>query len=420
MGSGKSTLATGLSHARHLSLLPENPNAIQYLPDLRGNPSRWAFETQLAFLSHKATSIAGFLSSRGGFIVDRTLDEDARIFAKYFFDKGEILPRAYKTYQTLADHFLTSLDHPDIIIYCDVDVATAQKRIASRGRPDSGLHTSEHLSEIRARYLEWIDTIRTSDVYKLDSLSLDWRDHKVIEAIARDLDLGSYFLDPEPHPQLDLFSPSPSPLAAPVFSVLSAVYQGSVREGIRRTPESDRSPSHFPYPSVYIAAPFTNVALKMPPAPAADPQLFAMEALHGEIPRGPYRRALTKLANGLQKMGLHPILPHRDVNRWGERLLRPEDVVRMCTHHVLAADIFVGLLGLSHGSHYEFGVARGAGKPCVIFHSNDLSDSFIAQGVSRDSPRLMVIPIDSLSELESAVEGSAFREFVGSYCGGLQ
>jgi deoxyadenosine/deoxycytidine kinase len=419
MGSGKTTLAKVLAPMLQLTLLPENPRALQYLPDLRGDSQRWAFETQLAFLSHKATRIAGFLADGRGFVVDRTLEEDVDIFATHFYEEGDITPRAYQTYRTLADHFLATLEPPELIIYCDCDVNTAYDRVARRARQDSGLHSLDHLKKIQERYEKWIDSIRGSAVYRLDSERLNWTNRSIAEAIARDVDTAGQLRNREPHLQLDLFAANQRH-DRPGLSMLEQIQNAPLPAWRRSSPLVSSPIPVLPYPSVYIAAPFTAIAGA--PSPSSKKRsLFTDDAPHGQIRKGPYRRALLGLSRVLSQMGFNPLLPHRDVNRWGKRTLRAEDVMRLCTHHVQAADLFVGLLGGSHGSHYEFGLARGMGKPCVIIHADDVRDSFMAEGLSTssNSGSMLVIKVDAMKHVPEAIGSEPVRQFLLGHFGAV-
>jgi deoxyadenosine/deoxycytidine kinase len=399
-----------------MTLLPESPQAIQYLPDLQHDRRRWAFETQLAFLSHKATRIASLLDEGRGLIVDRTLDEDANIFARYFYDAGDINPRAYETYQRLAGHFLSTLPPPDLIIYCYCDALVAHHRIIKRGRPDSFLHSIEHLRSIQQRYERWIGDIRTSTVYRADSERFDWTKPAVAETIARDIDLIAQLRESEPHRQLDFFEAKREP-APRQPSILEPIFETPSSAARYPTAQPDDGPV-VPYPSVYIAAPFTAIA-GLPSASSDERELFSTRAQHGRIPKGQYRRVLTHLATTLSRLGFHTLLPHRDVNKWGRRSLRPDDVMRLCTHHVQTSDLFVGILGMSHGSHYEFGLARGLGKPCIVLRVPAISESFMAQGLSSssESDNILIITADSLRDLPNIFLQERVRSFIRRHFG---
>lgn len=414
-GSGKTTLAKVLARMLQLTLLPENTRALHYLPDLRSNPERWAFETQLAFLSHKATRIADFLADGKGLVVDRTLEEDVNVFAALFYEEGHISERAYQTYRTLADHFLATLEPPELIIYCDCDVEVAHARIVQRQRHDAGLHSLDHLKKIQERYERWLQSVRGSAIYRLDSERLDWTNRAIAEAIARDVDIAGQLRNPDDHLQLDFFTPHQS-RELPALSMLQLIQSPPLRTERRLTPPVSASSPPLPYPSVYIAAPFTAVA-GAPSASSKRRSLFPDDARHGQIPKGPYRRALLALSKALAQMGFATLLPHRDVNRWGRRALRPEDVMRLCTHHVQAADLFVGLLGGSHGSHYEYGLARGLDKPCIIVHAGDVRDSFMAEGLTTSSTpdNLLVLKVDALKDVPRVFAGEPVREFLSRY-----
>src|SRR5262249_7176155 len=134
MGSGKTTLARGLASALGWAYVPEYMPATKYLPDLFQDSRRWAFETQSAFLTHKAIQVFEACENNQNIIVDRSLYEDSEIFAYHFFQKGDIDERAFETYQALANHFIRELPSPDLILFCKCRPQTIEARIQARGR----------------------------------------------------------------------------------------------------------------------------------------------------------------------------------------------------------------------------------------------------------------------------------------------
>jgi deoxyadenosine/deoxycytidine kinase len=93
MGSGKTTLAEGLSSNFGWELAQPNKQSNTYLIDLFKDMQRWAFETQVSFLTNKAFAITQLLEQNKNFILDRSLSEDALIFVSYFHSKDKINDR---------------------------------------------------------------------------------------------------------------------------------------------------------------------------------------------------------------------------------------------------------------------------------------------------------------------------------------
>lgn len=188
MGSGKTTLAKGLCFELGLTYIPESPHGLRYLKDLFDEPKKWAFEAQTAFLAGKAAQLANALVNNQSVVLDRSLHEDIRIFAKYFFDVGYIDQRAFETYSILADHFIQKLPIPTVIIGCLCSLSSVEKRTNHREKHSGSMYPPGHLRTINSMYQNWFDSLDWSLLFFLDSESVDWRHNEVIRAIAMEVD----------------------------------------------------------------------------------------------------------------------------------------------------------------------------------------------------------------------------------------
>jgi deoxyadenosine/deoxycytidine kinase len=406
MGSGKTTLGKRLAAAMGLTYLSESSLGLAFLSDLGRNTDRWAFDTQLAFLCQKATAIHGALTRGARILVDRSIHEDVRIFAKHFADTGSIDARSFAVYENLARHFLEQLPAPDAVVYCRCSTPTAFRRIVERGRADVPLHDEAHVREIGARYQRWIESYSESTVFSVDSEAVDFRDPRVVQTIAGEIERS--FAEPtEVHEQLDFFSQAPRPPTSSTSlppGVVEVLFRGARVTQNRITTVTPV----LPYPTAYVAAPFTS---KAGFTRSARRTLFPVGQKEGQIARGRYRSALLEITKSLATMGVKSILPHRDVNRWGRKSLTSEEVMRACTAHVASSDLFVGLLGKSHGAHYEFGVARGLGKPALVIHCRELDESFVATGVS-PATDIFLLKCDRLSGIAELLRSAEVRSFL--------
>ena len=405
MGSGKTTLAQQLARSLGYRYISESAHAKQYLPDLFQNPGRWAFETQLAFLLHKAVDIYRAVEQYPGIVIDRTLSEDIEIFAAYFHEKGDIDDRAHESYRSLASYFMAQLPSPDLIIYCDCDLDAAMSRVAERARSDLLNHTSIFVREIFERYKDWINTIHETSIYIADSVKWDWRDAEHITKIVRDLGLiyaRAYF-----RPQVDLFDTETQTISSlpevlqPYFLAVGA----SDSQGFFRVPAGGSG--LLPYPAAYIAAPFTSFATNIE---SKENELF--EKPHGEIKKGRFRTALLGIEKTLKKYGISSLIPHRDVNQWGKISLEPSQVSMLCSEQVSRTDLFIGIIAESHGAHYEFGLARGLGKPCIIIHCEELSESFVGSGFVNDGGQILSIECKKVTDIPGIIGSETVSEFI--------
>src|ERR1035441_10043783 len=333
--SGKSTLAKSLARRLGWSYIAESTAAKQYLDDFFKNPKELAFETQLAFLCNKALLILQKLRSGENIILDRTLYEDCYIFAKYWKDRGDITDRDFQTYTALAKHFLEEIPPPDLIIYSTCSLKVAETRIAERNRLSGGgkgyqnKYPPNHLKDILRLYKKWVRDYRDGAIYSIDSEVFDFRDRQVVDKIHSEIaELISAAQAIDNQLDLDLFShlsratihvpPNPKILRriSDIKSDLST--KRPLKEDV---PNQNWSPAS---PYAYIAAPFTTIAVD-PSFKADKTELFSLPPLHGRINRGVFRNCLLATARALHGVGLNTLLPHRDVNQWGKKILRSED-----------------------------------------------------------------------------------------------
>jgi deoxyadenosine/deoxycytidine kinase len=380
---------------------------------LFGDPARWAFETQLAFLLQKSLDIMKALDRGASVVLDRSLEEDIHVFAKYFRSVGAIDNRAAQTYDMVAQYFTAELPAPDVVLYCQCSVNTALERIAARKRHDKKAHSMEHLEQVNELYTSWLTTYRSSSIYALDSETWDWREPVVFHRISRELE-GLYEDPREAHSQLDLFAISTSQTTIPniaALEILRPIHE-TEHEALHRRAVSTLELGPLPYPSAYIAAPFTAFAKQAPSGPH---ELFSSAQPHGSIGRGKFRKTLLQIERVLSAVGIRCLIPHRDVNQWGKRLLEPCQVTALCTEQVSRCDLFVGILGDSHGSHYEFGIARAQGKPCIIVHCRELGESFIATGIMTDGHTTLSITCERLTDVPVSLGGDEVNIFLDRF-----
>ena len=410
MGAGKTTLARGLASALGWSYLPETQPATLLLKDLFTDPSRWAFEIQTAFLVTKALQLKEALYNRVGVVLDRTLYEDADVFAEYFYKKGHIDARSYNTYRALADHFFQELPPPHLVILCDCPIDVARSRLARRAEGAAKYYPPGHLEEIADFYSLWRERYNKSDLVVVDTHDVDIRLKKNIDLVSRDVRalLGRR----DESSQLDLFGEL----------VADPSYATQIIQPVKLLPYMNRRPPPSriakpevrvtPFPSAYIAAPFTGLATCSPSRPDNALMLFENAPAHGILAPGAYRSFLLSIERALRRLGIWCVIPHRDVNAWGERSLTPTQVLTLCSRYVLETDLFVGILATSHGAHYEFGIAQGLGKPSIIIKTPSIEESFIAQGTSNSFENVYTLKLKTEAEVEQALVTPEVRRFL--------
>jgi deoxyadenosine/deoxycytidine kinase len=174
IGVGKSTLVALL--CQRLSWQPfyepvaDNP----YLADFYGDMSAWAFHSQIFFLTHRLRAHHQLLDHPTSVLQDRTVYEDAEIFAENLYRQGLIHSRDYRTYRELYEVLTDFLPPPDLVLYLRASVPTLLARISHRGRDYERQITFEYLSQINILYEEWIARFSLCPVLTVPSDDLDY------------------------------------------------------------------------------------------------------------------------------------------------------------------------------------------------------------------------------------------------------
>lgn len=174
IGAGKSTLVSRLS-ARlrwrpYFEPVAENP----YLIDFYGDMNRWAFQSQVFFLSYRMRSHKELLKDPHSVIQDRSVYEDAEVFAKNLYNQGHIDGRDYKTYRNVYDLFVSLLDPPQLIIYLKAPVGVLEERIRKRGRDFETYISADYLRRLNELYEEWIESYTLSPVLTVPAAKMDF------------------------------------------------------------------------------------------------------------------------------------------------------------------------------------------------------------------------------------------------------
>jgi deoxyadenosine/deoxycytidine kinase len=174
MGSGKSTLVEFLSRTYGVTPFYEPNDENPYLADFYKDMKGWAFQSQLYFLSNKFR-LHQELDRQGGVVaLDRTIFEDAEIFATALFQMRKISKRDWHTYQSFYGAILDAIQPPDLMIYLRCSMRTLRQRIRLRGRAMEQDVPLPYLKRLDRLYETWISTYSMSDVLVLDTDQLDY------------------------------------------------------------------------------------------------------------------------------------------------------------------------------------------------------------------------------------------------------
>ena len=160
IGVGKTTLTRYIS--RELGFKKKYKKVIKnpYLEDFYKDMKRWSFHLQVYFLSQRFNDHRTMTLSPQPCVQDRTIYEDAEIFAYILHKKGNMSDRDYENYQELFASMTDFLRKPDLIIYLKASVWTLTTRIRKRGRDYERNISTEYLYELNDAYNKWIARIR--------------------------------------------------------------------------------------------------------------------------------------------------------------------------------------------------------------------------------------------------------------------
>lgn len=173
IGAGKTTLVQILSERLGFQPFYEPVNDNPYLADFYQDMETWSFHSQLYFLTRRLRIHKQLLDVEGSVVQDRSVYEDAEIFARNLYLQGNISSRDYGVYQDLYQILISLLPPPDLIVYLRASVDTLLERIASRGRDFEAGITRPYLSSLNDLYEEWIRSFSQCPVLIVPSDNLN-------------------------------------------------------------------------------------------------------------------------------------------------------------------------------------------------------------------------------------------------------
>lgn len=190
IGVGKSTLTQMLSADMNVRAFHEPNMENPFLKRFYGNMSQWAFHSQVFFLVHKFNAHRALLAEEVSMIQDRTIYEDAEIFAYHLHESGLMSPEEYKTYHDLYSEFIQLLPPPNLMIYLRADVSTLIDRIQRRGRPEEKAIPTSYLESLHGLYEAWFMRYDRSPKLMIEVDQLDYvhseEDRNTVIQIVRD------------------------------------------------------------------------------------------------------------------------------------------------------------------------------------------------------------------------------------------
>lgn len=192
IGAGKTTL-TGLL-AKHFDwdVHYEDTNTNPYLGDFYDDMKRWSFNLQIYFLNSRYQQILDIQNGPSTIIQDRTIYEDAFIFAPNLHDMGLMAKRDFDNYFSLFKTMSSQVNPPDLLIYLKADISTLVGNIQKRGRDYEGSISIDYLKKLNERYNNWINQYDNGNLLIIPTDDIDFVNNQedlgyIINQVEREL-----------------------------------------------------------------------------------------------------------------------------------------------------------------------------------------------------------------------------------------
>ncbi len=174
MGVGKTTMVQFL--ATHFNAKPffepvsTNPYFRKFFSDMK----RWAFHSQMYYLVHKFKLTQELLKEKGLIVLDRSIYEDAEIFAAGLYKSRKMAKNDFNLYFDLYESMCESLTPPDLLIYLTCSMPVLKARIQKRGRQNEKEVTSAYLNKLQRNYDEWVSKVKFCPVLTINTDHIDY------------------------------------------------------------------------------------------------------------------------------------------------------------------------------------------------------------------------------------------------------
>jgi deoxyadenosine/deoxycytidine kinase len=192
IGAGKTTLTGLLAKNYQWEALYEAVDNNPYLEDFYSDMKRWSFNLQIYFLNSRFQQIVDIQNFNRDVIQDRTIYEDAYIFAENLHEMGLMTSRDYENYRAIFDNITSFIKPPDLLVYLKASVPTLVNNIQRRGRDYEASIRIDYLSKLNEKYDEWIKNYSQGKLLILDKDKLDFTNNPedlgfIIQAIEAEI-----------------------------------------------------------------------------------------------------------------------------------------------------------------------------------------------------------------------------------------
>lgn len=194
IGAGKTSLAKKLASHYNWEVCFEAVEENPYLQDFYKDMTRWAFHLQIYFLNSRFEQVLKAQKNKIPTIQDRTIYEDAYVFAQNLKDSGLMSKRDYENYYQVFSTMTQFVKAPDLLIYLEADLDKLKSQIQKRGRNFEQNIPDNYLLQLNHYYKAWLDNYKNGKVLKIDMQTtdfvnnpLDWE--RIVECIDTSLKL---------------------------------------------------------------------------------------------------------------------------------------------------------------------------------------------------------------------------------------
>jgi deoxyadenosine/deoxycytidine kinase len=178
IGVGKSTLTALLAERLEWEPVYEAVTENPYLADFYEDMQRWSFQSQVFFLSRRLQQHHDLLQRERPVIQDRSVYEDAEVFACNLYQQGHLSERDWHCYMDLYRTLATLLQPPHLVVYLQASASTLRRRIGQRGRGYEQTISDEYLGQLNQLYDAWASNFRLCPVLTVNTDSLNYVQHE--------------------------------------------------------------------------------------------------------------------------------------------------------------------------------------------------------------------------------------------------
>ncbi|MFT5167042.1 MAG: deoxyadenosine/deoxycytidine kinase [Saprospiraceae bacterium] len=177
IGAGKTTLCEQLGKHFNWEVHYESTDNNPYLSDFYTDMQRWSFNLQVYFLNNRYRQILHIQNGEKAVIQDRTIYEDAYIFAPNLHDMGLMTTRDFGNYSDLFELMMSQVNPPDLLIYLRASISTLVSHIQARGRDYEGSMSLDYLKRLNERYEDWIKDYTKGNLLIINVDDVDFKNN---------------------------------------------------------------------------------------------------------------------------------------------------------------------------------------------------------------------------------------------------